>query len=80
MSYTTKTVEVDIELDDFDDNDIIEYLQERGYVVGNGTFLSREEERLLYELYLDYVEGKDLNRTVKRVLDEMYNYVPLRSV
>ena len=80
MRYTTKMVEVDIELNDFDDEDIISYLQDQGYVVGKDTILSDVQESAIYDLYQDYVEGKDLNKSVKKVLDELYKYVPLRSV
>ena len=80
MSYTTKIVEVDIELDDFETDDIIEELQERGYIVSKETILTKEQERLFHEVYLDYVDGKNLNSSVKKLLDEMYMYVPLRSV
>lgn len=80
MSYRTKTVEVDIELDDFDDDELIDELQDRGYIVCKETVLTKEQERLLHEVYLDYVDNKNLNSSVKKLLDEMYMYVPLRSV
>lgn len=80
MRYTTKMVEVDIELDDFDDDDIVSYLQDRGYVIGKDTVLTDDQDSAIYDLYQDYVEGKDLNKSVKKVLDELYKYVPLRSV
>lgn len=80
MRYTTKMVEVDIELNDFDDDDIVSYLQDRGYVVGKDTVLTDDQDSAIYDLYQDYVEGKDLNKSVKKVLDELYKYVPLRSV
>jgi hypothetical protein len=80
MTYATKMVEVEFELDDFDDDDIVEYLQRRGYIIGKDTILNDDQESAIYDLYQDYVEGKDLNKSVKRVLDELYKYVPLRSV
>ena len=80
MRYTTKMVEVDIELDDFDDDDIVSYLQDQGYMIGKDTLLTDVQESAIYDLYQDYVEGKDLNKSVKKVLDELYKYVPLRSV
>ena len=80
MRYTTKMVEVDIELNDFDDDDIVSYLQDRGYVIGKDTVLTDDQDSAIYDLYQDYVEGKDLNKSVKKVLDELYKYVPLRSV
>ena len=80
MRYTTKMVEVDIELSDFDDEDIISYLQDRDYMIGKSTLLNDDQESAIYDLYQDYVEGKDLNKSVKKVLDELYKYVPLRSV
>ena len=79
MRYTTKMVEVDIELSDFDDEDIISYLQDRDYMIGKSTLLNDVQESAIYDLYQDYVEGKDLNKSVKKVLDELYKYVPLRS-
>lgn len=80
MRYTTKMVEVDIELNDFDDEDIVHYLQDQGYMIGKDSLLTDVQESAIYDLYQDYVEGKDLNKSVKKVLDELYKYVPLRSV
>ena len=80
MSYRTKTVEVDIELDDFDDDELIDELQDRGFIVCKETVLTKEQERLLHDVYLDYVDNKSLNKSVKALLDELYMYVPLRSV
>ena len=80
MTYTTKMVEVEFNLHEFEDDDIIEYLQERGYIVGKDTLLNDEEENAIRDLYLDYVEGKNTDKAVKKVLDELYKHVPLRSV
>ena len=80
MSYRTKTVEVDIELDDFDNDELIDELHDRGYIVCKESVLTKEQERLFHEVYLDYVDNKNLNSSVKKLLDEMYMYVPLRSV
>jgi hypothetical protein len=33
MAYFTQTVEVDVDLNDFDDEEIIEYMESRGYTV-----------------------------------------------
>ncbi len=33
MAYFTQTVEVDVDLDDFDDEEIIDYMEGRGYTV-----------------------------------------------
>jgi hypothetical protein len=33
MAYFTQTVEVDVDLDDFDDEEIIDYMDSRGYTV-----------------------------------------------
>ena len=33
MAYFTQTVEVDVDLDDFDDDEIINYLERQGYTV-----------------------------------------------
>jgi hypothetical protein len=33
MAYFTQTVEVDVDLDDFDDDEIIEYVESLGYTV-----------------------------------------------
>ncbi len=80
MSYKTMNVDVDIYLDDFKDWELVDELQERGYIVGKETLLTKEQERLFHELYLDYVDGKNTDKAVKKVLDELYKYVPLRSV
>lgn len=73
-------VEVEVDLRDFADDDIVEELQDRGYIVCRGGVLTKEQERLLNYLYLDYVEGKNTDKSVKDVLNELYKYVPLRSV
>jgi hypothetical protein len=33
MAYFTQTVEVDVDLDEFDDEEIIDYMECRGYIV-----------------------------------------------
>jgi hypothetical protein len=33
MVYFTQTVEIDVELDEFDDEEIIDYIENRGYTV-----------------------------------------------
>ena len=83
MSYIVKTmdVEVEIDLDDFSDRELIEELQDRGnYIISKDSIFTKDQERLFHEVYLDYVDGKNLNSSVKKLLDEMYMYVPLRSV
>lgn len=76
MRYVSKSIEIDIDLSDFDSTELIQELQERG----THSVLSTHQERLLHDLYLDYVNGKNTDKSVKAVLDELYMYVPLRSV
>ena len=68
------------EISSADTDDLIEELQSRNYIVCKGGIHTRDQERALHELYLDYVEGKNTNKSVKEVLDKLYMYVPLRSV
>jgi len=46
------TTEVDVYMDDFDDQDVIEELKDRGYYVSKGTEDCRTPLELLYEAWV----------------------------
>jgi hypothetical protein len=46
------TTEVDVYMDDFDDQDLIEELKDRGYYVSKGTEDCRTPHELLYEAWV----------------------------
>mgnify|MGYP000093969406 FL=1 len=46
------TTEVDVYMDDFDDQDLIEELKDRGYYVSKGTEDCRTPLELLYEAWV----------------------------
>lgn len=51
----TKTIEVDIDLDDFDDQELIDEIEHRGYVVktedNNSDILDREDWIFLLQIF-----------------------------
>lgn len=73
-------VEVEVDADMFDTDDLIEALQNRGYIVCKDSILTRDQERVMHNLYQDYVENRDINKSAREVLDHYYQYVPVRSV
>lgn len=66
-----KTVEVDVDLSDFDDEDLIEALEDRGYVIDNKTvsFGRRPEvDDAIQELYLAIKLGKPYDDLVRKLV------------
>lgn len=66
-----KTVEVDVDLSDFDDEDLIEVLENRGYVIDNKTvsFGRRPEvDDAIQELYLAIKLGKPYDDLVRKLV------------
>lgn len=64
-TYRDVTVEVDIDLDDFDDEDLIEELEARGYQV------SREPEVISAEHYWNQGNHKEALIMLERQFPEM---------
>lgn len=63
MRYTTVNVDVDVELSDFDTDDLIEELESRGEIVGRRSD-NGELVNLIYE-------KRRLNQDFQRDLDEL---------
>ena len=66
-----RTVEVDVDLSDFDDEDLIEALEDRGYVIDNKTvsFGRRPEvDDAIQELYLAIKLGKPYDDLVRKLV------------
>jgi hypothetical protein len=64
--YTTvyKEVEVDVDMDDFDDHDLLEELEKRGVLIGD-TGNSKE---LLFAIYHKRRNGKDYQTDLDRLI------------
>ena len=64
--YTTvyKEVEIDVDLDDFDDEDILEEMETRGLSVG----VSGDGKDLLYSIWLKRREGKDYQAELDKLI------------
>ena len=56
MGYVTINTDVDVYLDDFSDEDLIEELRDRGYYVGDNEKVSNTS---LEELYISWTLDRD---------------------
>ena len=52
-------VSVDVDLDEFNDDDIINYLEKRGYMVINRMVFVHERNELIESIYLKRRSGQD---------------------
>lgn len=90
MAYrsTRKTacveVDVDFDLDDFDEDDLIDYIEEKGYTVMEGKANTKFEtfeqlDKQLWQLYLLYVSdkgaGPQMDKALSNFFAEYYNKV-----
>ena len=63
-----KEVEVDVDLDDFDDDDLIEEVERRGLDL-NSTYISGDEMReLLTKVWQYRREGRDYQRELDQLI------------
>lgn len=63
-----KEVEVDVDLSDFDDDDLIEELEGRGIDL-NSTYISGDEMReLLTQVWIKRREGRDYQRELDQLI------------
>ena len=60
-----KTVEVEVDISDFDDDDLIEALEDRGYTV-NKTGYKFDRDELIEELYQAIKLGKSYDGLVRK--------------
>lgn len=89
MSYGTKRtacveVDVDIDLDDFDEQDLINYLEDKDYTVIEGKVSTKYEtfeqlDKQIWQLYLTYVSengaGPEMDKQLGNFFAEYYNKV-----
>jgi hypothetical protein len=90
MAYrsTRKTacveVDVDFDLDDFAEDDLINYIEEKGYTVIEGKVNTKFEtfeqlDKQLWQLYLTYVSengaGPEMDKQLGNFFAEYYNKV-----
>jgi hypothetical protein len=91
MSYrrgTSRTacveVDVDFDLDDFDEQDLIDYLEDKNYTVLEGKVSTKYEtfeqlDKQIWQLYLTYVSekgaGPEMDKQLGNFFAEYYNKV-----
>jgi hypothetical protein len=91
MSYrrgTSRTaiveVDVDFDLEDFDEGDLIDYLEDKGYTVMEGKNQIKFEtfealDKSIWKLYqtflLDKGDNNDMDRELRKFFAEYYNKV-----
>ena len=76
-------VDVDFDLDDFAEEDLIDYLEEKGYTVMHGkmnTNTTLEQlDKSIWKLYqtflLDNGDNNDMDRELRKFFAEYYNKV-----
>ena len=73
MARVVTEVDIDVDLDDFADNDIIDHLEERGYrvVVGDEKDIIDQ----IHNLYRDYVSGGDFDKKLKNFFSEQLDII-----
>lgn len=70
-------VDVDFDLDDFDEDDLINYIEEKGYTVIEGKVSTKYEtfdqlDKQIWELYLLYKSDKGAGPQMDRALDTFF--------
>ena len=89
MGYGTRRtacveVDVDFDLDDFDESDLIDYLEDKGYTVMEGKVSTQYEtfdqiDKKIWQLYqtflLDKGDNSDMDRALRNFFAEYYNKV-----
>ena len=89
MAYGTRRtacveVDVDFDLDDFAEDDLIDYLEDKGYTVIEGKVNSKYEtfeqlDKKIWQLYqtflLDKGNNNDMDRALRNFFAEYYNKV-----
>jgi hypothetical protein len=68
-----KTVEVDVDLSDFDDKDLIESLEQRGYTVTGGPFeksysYSLDDDDPIMKIYQAMKLGKPYDELLRKLV------------
>lgn len=65
--YKTVSMHVDVDLDDFDDEDLIDHLESKGYTVVNDGGVASTNPYLLKEIY----ELRRMNKPYERELEQL---------
>lgn len=77
-------VDVDFDLDDFDEHDLIDYLEDKGYTILEGEINSKYEtfeelDKKIWQLYLTYTSengaGHEMDKQLGVFFAEYYNKV-----
>jgi len=77
-------VDVDVDLDDFDESDLVDYLEEKGYTVIEGKVSTQYEtfdqiDQKIWQLYLTYKSengaGPQMDKELGVFFAEYYNKV-----
>jgi len=77
-------VDVDFDLDDFDEGDLIDYIEDKGYTVIEGKVSTKYEtfeqlDKQIWNLYqtflLDKGDNNDMDRELRKFFSEYYNKV-----
>jgi hypothetical protein len=77
-------VDVDFDLDDFDESDLIDYIEEKGYTVIEGKVSTKYEtfdqlDKKIWQLYLTYKSdngaGPQMDKELGDFFAEYYNKV-----
>ena len=77
-------VDVDFDLDDFDEQDLIDYLEDKDYTVIEGKVSTKYEtfeqlDKQIWQLYLTYVSengaGPEMDKQLGAFFAEYYNKV-----
>jgi hypothetical protein len=85
-TYRTASVEVDVDfdLDNFDEQDLIDYLEDKGYTIIEGKDQSKFEtfeqlDKRIWKLYqtfmLDKGDNNNMDRELRNFFSEYYNKV-----
>jgi hypothetical protein len=85
-TYRTASVEVDVDfdLDNFDEQDLIDYLEDKGYTIMEGKNNSKFEnfddlDKNIWKLYqtfmLDEGDNNNMDRELRKFFAEYYNKV-----
>ena len=63
-----RTVEVEVDLIDFDTDDLIEELENRGYACGESVDLENEGRQLLTKIWQNRREGRAYNQELDQLI------------
>jgi hypothetical protein len=71
-------VDVDFDLDDFDESDLIDYIEDKGYTVIEGKVSTKYEtfdqlDKQLWQLYLLYTSDKGAGHQMDKALGNFFS-------